>query len=248
MNSRGFDSQSIRPLLNAQRLAVKFNQQSRFVFAAIVCLFCLCCPSTVPGLIVPVVVDSVERVVKSGTLAHIFPERLKGIQPPFADCDSALAVPIESGGVWPQAPIFHAVPRSVCWSAGFAVGNAAIAGDVSGEATTTATPISRNLVPKLITRAKAFVSAKAKAFPRYHAALCSPSKRENREPLKLQSCQVQNSVVEFRNVKTLAMINRSHDQFLVFEGRLWLEPNQRYSAARLASLYAPNVEVCNVAC
>jgi hypothetical protein len=128
------------------------------------------------------------------------------------------------------------------------VGNAAIAGDVSGEATTTATPISRNLVPKLITRAKAFVSAKAQAFPRYHAALCSPSKRENCEPLKLQPCQVQNSVVEFRNVKTLAMINRSHDQFLVFEGRLWLEPNQRYSAARLASLYAPNVEVCNVAC
>jgi len=248
VNSGRLHSKAICPLLNTQRLSVKLNKKSWRMIAAVICLLCLCGPSAVSGLIVPVVVDPVEREIKTWPLAHILTERFEGIKPAIADCDSPLAVPIKSRGGLSQASVFHGLPRFVGWAIVTAVRQTPITSDIRSQASATSLPAPETFIAKNCRCCQRCVSAITEAVPNDQVFTASAGERDNCQSLKPLAGQIQNSLTEFRKLKTLAMINNSHDQFLVSEGRLWLGPTQRYSAARLASLYTCRVEVCNVAC
>lgn len=247
VNCSRLNANSFRPFIDGKRLSVELNKQSRLLFLSIVRLFCSRCPSAVTRLIVAVVVNAVNRIIKAGTFAHVIAKCLKRVQPSITDRDSAFSVAVESGRERTKATIFHRVPRAISWRIGFAVGNTSFSGNINREASATSSPVANRLIPQVRTGPKTFVAARAQTVPDYEVLGVSPRKGNDGKSAESVPSEVENSVIEFRTLKTFAMINLSHDQFLVSEGWLWLEPKRRYSAARLASLYPSNCEVCNVA-
>jgi len=248
VNCGCFDAKSIRPLLNTQRFSVELNKKSWRMIAAVICLLCSCCPAAVSGFIVPVVVDTVEREIKTWSLAHVFTEGLKGVQPTLADCDSAFSVSVKACGRLPQASVFHGLPRFVSWAIVTAVFQTPITSDIGSQASATSLPTPEAFVAKNCSCCQRCVSAITEAVPNDQVFAASASERDNCQSLKLLADQIQNSLTEFRQLETLAMINNSHNDVLGKKGFLWLEPIQCYSTARLASLYTRRVEVCNVTC
>ena len=72
----------------------------------------------ISGLVMPVVVDAIERVLLAWPLAHVGEEIAEG-KPPFADFDAAPAVPLPLRRSGVEAAALHRFPRSVGHSAFF---------------------------------------------------------------------------------------------------------------------------------
>jgi hypothetical protein len=70
-------------------------------------------PSAISGLVVPVVVDPVDRVLGGRPLSHVGQERLERVQPAVAHLDSASAVVFPTGAARVGAPILCAGPHPV---------------------------------------------------------------------------------------------------------------------------------------
>lgn len=248
VNCPGLNAYSVRPLFDAQRFPVILNKHEWAFFAAVVCLFCSCGPSAVAGFIISVVINTVNRVVEARSLAHVISKSLKRIQPSIANRDSAFAVAVESSCKRAKASVFHSFPRAVCDPTVATVRNTAGARDIDCQASTRTFLLPYGFLSQTIGCCDSAVSAFAFAVPDNQVSEVSPCERNDGQPAVSLPGEVENSVIEFRTLKTFAMINLSHDQFLAQKGRLWLEPKRRYSAARLASLYSHSCEVCNVAC
>lgn len=91
------------------------------VVSAIVRLFFACCPSTVPWLVVAILVwKPINRVIFSWFSAHI-EEKIAEIIPPFADLDSAASIPVEVSCSRIAASAPHSDPCLVLSGVGFLV-------------------------------------------------------------------------------------------------------------------------------
>lgn len=69
-------------------------------------------PTTVFGLVVPVVVDSLKRMSRRRARSHVLQERFVRI-PPFTDTNAASAVVVEKSTTRAVAPISHVSPCAV---------------------------------------------------------------------------------------------------------------------------------------
>lgn len=248
VNCPWLNADSVRPLFDAQRFPAILNKHKWLFFATVVCLFCSCSPSAVSGLIIPVVVDAVNGIIKAGAFPHIVAECLERIKPAIAYRYSTFPVAVKASCKWAKASVFHRLPRFVSHPVVATVRNAPFPRNIKGEASATSASVANRLISQIGACSKAFSSARASTSPNDEVSCVSPRERNDGQPAECLPCEVKNSVVEFRTLKTFAMINLSHDHFLALKGRLWLEPKRRYSAARLDSLYTSRCEVCNVAC
>lgn len=246
MNCGRPDSKAIGPLINCHRFALKLNEQARLFLSAIVCLFSSCRPSAVAGLIIPVVVDAVNRVVKAWTLAHVVTKSIKRVEPSIADRYAAFTVAVKAGCQRAKTAVSHRLPRFVGNAVAATVRDAPVFRNIDRKTPATPASVANRFISQIRTCSKAFISAGASTSPNNKVIYVASRKRNDSEPAECLPGEVENSVVEFRTLKTFAMINLSHDQFLFSEGRLWLEPMQCYSTVRLASLYNHECEVCNV--
>ena len=76
-------------------------------------LFFRCGPTTIAGLIVPVVIDAVDAMFGRGAVAHISQEVLEGVTPALADRNPAATVPRPVFTLRVCAAIDHMSPRSI---------------------------------------------------------------------------------------------------------------------------------------
>lgn len=248
VDSLDADTKMRSPLLNRHGFTIELNKQRWGFLASVICLLRTSRPSAVAWFIVSVVVDAVNRIIKAGAFAHVIAKCFERIKPSIAYCNSTFSVAFKAGCQRAKASIFHAMPRTISRRIGFPVRDAAFSRDVYGKAPTTSATLANRLITQVGTGPKTFVAARAQTVPDYEVLGVSARERNDGESAESLPSEVENSVIEFRTLKTFAMINLSHDQFLALKGWLWLEPKRRYSAARLASLYPSSGEVCNVAC
>jgi len=248
VNSSWLNSDPLCPLFDAKRFPTILNKHDCAFFAAVVCLLCSCSPSAVARLVISVVINTVYRIVEAWPLAHVITKCLERIQPSFTNRYSAFAIAVKSCCKRAKTSVFHRLPRFVSGRISLAVRRAACPRDINCKASTGAVLLPDDCRSQAVRCGKRAVSACAIAVPYYQVSSVPACERDDRQSSECLASKVENSVVEFRKLKTFAMINLSHDQFLVSEGRLWLEPKRRYSAARLVSLYSRSGEVCNVAC
>jgi hypothetical protein len=69
-------------------------------------------PPAVGGLVIPVIVDSVDGVFRRRTRPHIFIERGEAVPPSVANRDPASTVVTKARSDWVEAPLFHRSPGS----------------------------------------------------------------------------------------------------------------------------------------
>jgi hypothetical protein len=248
MNGSRLDANPLCPLLNTERFAVMLNHYCRRFLSPVVCLLRTCRPSAVAGLIITIIVDAVYRIIEARAFSHIIAKSLKRIQPSIANRDSAFAVAVKASCKRSKTSVFHSLPRSIRCTFGFTMSDAPVASHIDCEASARTLLATQNLAAQAIGCCQRAISAFTLAVPNDQVLAVSACERNDGKSAESLPSEVENSVIEFRTLKTFAMINLSHDQFLVSEGWLWLEPKRRYSAARLASLYPSSGEVCNVAC
>jgi len=122
----GGHSKAALPLRNRKRLAAEGDAAVR---PRIVGLSLGERPPAVPGLVVPVGIDSVDRVLLGGGMAKISQKRFKGVRPLGAHRDSATTVKVVVGIVRVLAALLSASPRAI-----FATGRHAVCSPCPTEA------------------------------------------------------------------------------------------------------------------
>lgn len=110
VDAAGRDSKNLGPLGDARCLALKRNHSRR---SAVANLRLTACPSNVARLIPAIIVDAVEFVKLRRTLANVCEEVRKGMEPPIADCDSAIHVAPSVQSARVVASPLHRTPRAV---------------------------------------------------------------------------------------------------------------------------------------
>lgn len=70
-------------------------------------------PSAVPGSIRSLVVDTLNRVLRGGTVAHISMERLEGVVPFVADRNPSGSIILEGGLLGIEAAVLHSDPEFI---------------------------------------------------------------------------------------------------------------------------------------
>ena len=88
--------------------------------AGVVGLLFARCPAAVARLVVPIVIDALQRVLWRGLVAHIGVKVFK-LAPAFADANAAPSVPLKVLMLWIIAPMKHRIPSVMNWMSGHAV-------------------------------------------------------------------------------------------------------------------------------
>lgn len=123
-------------------------------------------PADVARLVVPVVVDAIDRVLTGRTRTDVLKERLKRLAPFVTYTNTATAVVLVAGGVWIAAAVFHQRPDSVLSGACHAVGSPAGLGPVGSEVVRpVAAARLRATLPQFVLPHEAFGTAVAAADP-----------------------------------------------------------------------------------
>ena len=142
-----------RPLGYGQRLAVECQIT---VIALIARLFRNRCPAAIARLIVTVIVDTVNRMLRARARPHVGKEGLVGISPPLADGNAAAAVPMPVMAFGVGATVDHVAPSLILWH--FVVA-------VNRKAGTLAATTERGSVSQMRTNDRPFFAARAAAKP-----------------------------------------------------------------------------------
>lgn len=124
---------SFGPLGDSQRFAVDGEE---FIPSAVVCLDALRCPSDVSGFVVPVVVDSVNGMLRRGSRANVFPEHEEVLAPFWGDRYSTPSVVVEERVFGVVASLEQIGPNLPLWTFTESVLGSIGAGGFDGVATT----------------------------------------------------------------------------------------------------------------
>jgi hypothetical protein len=73
----------------------------------------VCRPLAVVGFIIPVHLDTIDRVSGGRLAAHVGQKVLVTVEPSVADLNAAAAVTLEFGGAWVEATLDHASPATI---------------------------------------------------------------------------------------------------------------------------------------
>lgn len=105
---RDVNVEPLCPLTHAERFAIKFQHPIRSYVSS---LLLGRCPPTIPGFVVAVVVDAVDRHADR-SFTHVRQE-VREVAPPLAHNDALSAVSIPAPGIWVVAPSNHRLPCAV---------------------------------------------------------------------------------------------------------------------------------------
>lgn len=110
LDGLSFNSNSHSPVANGQSHAVMAQEAIR---AGVSGLVANGLPFHVAGNIMPVVVNSPKRVLRSRRITNVSQETFKRLSPPLADCDTPAPVPRVVIHRWVSTSPNHASPRTI---------------------------------------------------------------------------------------------------------------------------------------
>lgn len=111
---RGTDSKYLGPIIRRLgNTVVRDRNKGPLADTLIPSLFFRCCPTTIPRLVVAVIVNAIELVLWRRTRSHVLKKRFVTIAPAFTDLDAAPAISRKAWVVGILASRNHAGPRHI---------------------------------------------------------------------------------------------------------------------------------------
>lgn len=150
------------PLGKAQCLSIVCQYA---IVAVVARLFLWCCPTAIPGFVITIIVNTINRVARIWHRSDVFQECCKRRSPSFAHSDTATAPVIIIGHRWPITPLFNSLPYVVLRRLVSSVGSMICKTHLLLQATTTACLSSCQFA----SRYKHGFSTFAAALPKYSA-------------------------------------------------------------------------------